>query len=40
MAGAADDTIIAAVRLVGRRVAGIFAVGIMIAQTGHCLGFW
>jgi hypothetical protein len=40
MAGAADDTIIAAVRLVGRRVAGIFTVGIMIAGAGHCLGFW
>ena len=38
--GATEETVIAAVALIGRRVAGIFSVGMMVYATGNCLGWW
>lgn len=38
--GASEETVIAAVSLIGRRVAGILTVATMIYSTGGCLGWW
>jgi len=39
-AGAAEETVIAAVSLIGRRVVGILSVTLMVYSTGECLGWW
>ena len=38
--GATEETVISAVTLIGRRVAGIFSVCTMVYATGSCLGWW
>lgn len=40
VAGATEETIIAAVSLIGRRVAGLITVTFMVYSTGECLGWW
>lgn len=40
VAGASEETAIAALRLIGRRAATVLAVGIMVYEAGDCLGFW
>ncbi|MEN9696728.1 MAG: hypothetical protein RLZ56_149 [Bacteroidota bacterium] len=40
VAGATEETVIAAVSLIGRRVGGILAVATMVYSTGECLGWW
>lgn len=39
-AGASEETVIAALRLVGKRAATVIGVGIMIYQVRECLDFW
>jgi hypothetical protein len=38
--GASEQTVIAAVKLIGRRVAGIISVATMVYATGSCLDWW
>ena len=38
--GASEETVIAAVSLIGKRVAGILTVATMVYSTGSCLGWW
>ena len=38
--GASEQTVIAAVKLIGRRVAGIISVALMVYATGSCLDWW
>jgi hypothetical protein len=40
LAGAAEETIIGAVRLIGRRVGVGITIGIAIYDVGGCLGWW
>jgi hypothetical protein len=40
VAGASEETVIASLRLMGRRVATVIGVGLMIYEAGDCLGFW
>ena len=40
LAGAAEETVIAAVSLIGRRVVGILTITTMVYSTGDCLGWW
>jgi len=39
-AGATEETVIAAVSLIGKRIAGIISVTLMVYSTGECLGWW
>lgn len=38
--GASEETVIAAIKLVGRRVGTVISVGIMVYATGRCLDWW
>lgn len=38
--GASEETVIAAIKLVGRRVGAVISVGIMVYETGRCLDWW
>ncbi len=40
IAGASEETVIAAVSLIGRRVAGAITITLAIYSTGECLGWW
>jgi hypothetical protein len=40
VAGASEETVIAAVSLIGRRVAGVLTITFAIYSTGECLGWW
>jgi hypothetical protein len=40
VAGATKRTVIGALKLIGRRVAGVITVGIMIYEVGDCLEWW
>jgi hypothetical protein len=40
VAGATEETVIAAVSLIGRRVAGVITITLMVYSTGECLGWW
>ena len=40
VAGASEETAIAAVKLIGRRVGTIISVGIMVYEVGSCLDWW
>ncbi|GEM_PF-4847686 len=40
LAGAAEDTVIATLKMIGRRVGSIISVGIMIYSVGQCLDWW
>jgi hypothetical protein len=40
LAGATEETVIAAVSLIGRRVATIWGVTIMVYQIGSCMEWW
>jgi hypothetical protein len=39
-AGATEETVIAAAKLIGRRVGGIIMVTIAILEIGECIGWW
>ncbi len=39
-AGASEETILAAVKVIGKRVAGIITVGIMVYELGECFDWW
>ena len=38
--GASEETVIAAISLIGKRVAGVLTVATMIYSTGSCLEWW
>ena len=38
--GASEETVIAAIKLIGRRVGTVISVGIMVYATGRCLDWW
>jgi hypothetical protein len=40
IAGASEQTVIATIRLVAKRVTAIIAVGILVYQVGNCLDWW
>ena len=40
VAGATEETIVAAVSLIGKRVATIWAVSVMVYEIGGCLEWW
>lgn len=40
VAGATEDTVIAALKLIGGRVASIITLGIMVYEVGNCLNWW
>jgi hypothetical protein len=39
-AGATEETVIAAAKLIGRRVGGIIMITIAILEIGECIGWW
>jgi hypothetical protein len=38
--GATVQTVVDALILIGRRVAGVISVGLMVVAVGDCLGWW
>lgn len=40
VSGASEETVLAAVKLIGKRVAGVISVAIMVYEVGSCLEWW